>query len=122
MGPACVESDMERVGLTERDGVEVVEDVTLSQLAAGERTSLQAFEIEPGATVPEHDHHHEQCGFVFEGTLTFLVDGEEIEVGPQESFVIPGDEPHAAENRGETTVFGVDIFSPPRPNPDWDEA
>ncbi|WP_254840563.1 cupin domain-containing protein [Natronomonas marina] len=112
---------MERVGLSERETVEAVEQVHLTQLAAGERTSVQGFEIEPGATVPEHSHHHEQTGFVYEGALTFLVDGDAITVSAGDSFTIPGKEPHAAENRGEVAVRGVDIFAPPRPNPDWAE-
>ena len=115
---------MERVGLSERETIEAVERVHLTQLAAGERTSIQGFEIEPGATVPEHSHHHEQTGFVYEGELTFLVGGErsdprEIVVGPGESFTIPGDEPHAAVNRGDGVVRGVDVFAPARPGPDW---
>lgn len=110
---------MQRVGLSERDSVEAVEAVHLTQLATGEETSIQAFEIEPGATVPEHSHHHEQTGFVYEGELTFIGPDGETVVGPGDSFSIPGDEPHAAENRGDVVVRGVDIFAPPRANPDW---
>ena len=112
---------MERVGLSERETIEAVEQVHLTQLAAGERTSIQGFEIEPGATVPEHSHHHEQTGFVYEGELTFLVGGEEFAVSAGESFTIPGDEPHAAVNRGDGVVRGVDVFAPARPDPDWAE-
>lgn len=113
---------MERVGLTEREPVEAVEAVHLTQLAVGEETSIQGFEIEPGATVPEHSHHHEQTGFVYEGELTFVLeDGSEVVVGPGDSFTIPGEEPHAAENRGEEPVRGVDVFAPPRPDPAWAE-
>ena len=112
-------TDMERVPLGAE--TEAVEHVHLAQLAAGEEMSVQHFRIEPGATVPEHDHPHEQAGFVYEGALTFLVDGEEIVVHAGDSYSIPGDEPHAAENRGDTPVQGVDIFAPPRPDPDWAE-
>jgi len=104
-----------------REPVEAVPGVHLTQGATGESMSVQAFRIEPGATVPEHSHHHEQTGFVYEGELTFLVDGTELVVGAGESFTIPGEEPHAAENRGERVVRGVDIFAPPRPDPDWAE-
>jgi quercetin dioxygenase-like cupin family protein len=112
---------MQRVGLSERDSVEAVEAVHLTQLAMGEETSIQAFEIESGATVPEHSHHHEQTGFVYEGELTFVGPDGETVVGPGDSFTISGEEPHAAENRGDVTVRGVDIFAPPRANPDWKE-
>ena len=112
---------MERVGRDDRTTVEAVDRVHLTQLAVGEETSIQGFEIEAGATVPEHSHRHEQTGFVHEGELTFLVDGETIPVSAGESFTIPGGEPHAAENRGDGRVRGVDVFAPPRPDPDWAE-
>ena len=112
---------MERVPTDAVDSTEAVEGVHLSILAGGEAMNVQHFVIEPGATVPEHSHHHEQAGYITQGTLTFLVDGEEIEVDADDSYSIPGDEPHAAENRGDVPVTGVDIFSPPRENPDWQQ-
>ena len=98
-------------------------------MAAGEETSLQRFEIDPGATVPEHNRPHEQTGFVYGGTLTFVSGGtltfvsggETVVVESGDSFTIPGDEPHSARNEGEIPVRGVDVFSPPRPDPDWAE-
>lgn len=112
---------MQTVDRSERDVVEAVEGVFLAQLAAGDRMSVQHFHVEPGAAVPEHSHPHEQSGFVYEGELTFQVDGEELVVGAGESYVIPGDEPHAAVNRGDEPVDGVDVFAPPRENPPWAE-
>jgi quercetin dioxygenase-like cupin family protein len=98
---------------------EAVDGVHLFLLAGGENANLQGFEIEPGAAVPEHDHPHEQLGFVVAGTLTFLVDGEEYDVGPGDTYHLAGGEPHAAENRTDETVVGYDVFSPPRDDPDW---
>lgn len=112
---------MDTVPLATPETVEAVEGVHLTQLAVGAETSIQHFRIEPGATVPEHSHHHEQTGYVFSGTLTFEVEGERLPVGPAEGFTIPGDEPHAAANEGDELVEGVDIFAPPRPDPDWGE-
>jgi quercetin dioxygenase-like cupin family protein len=112
---------MERVSLSATETVEAIEGVYLTQLAVGESMSVQHFHIEPGATVPEHSHHHEQSGWIYDGVLAFEVDGEEVVVSDGDSYVIPGEEPHSAVNRGEEAVKGVDIFSPPRPNPDWQE-
>ncbi|MEZ3144208.1 cupin domain-containing protein [Halobaculum sp. MBLA0143] len=112
---------METVSHADADGVEAVPDVVLQQGAAGEETSVQQFEIEPGATVPEHSHPHEQAGYVARGELTFLVDGEERVVSAGDSYVLAGGEPHAAENRGDEPVVGVDVFAPPRTDPDWAE-
>ncbi|XVH32141.1 cupin domain-containing protein [Haloferacaceae archaeon DSL9] len=112
---------MDRVSLDDVESVEAVADVHLSQLAAGEEMSVQHFRIDPGTEVPEHDHHHEQTGYITQGTLTFVVDGEEVEVNADDSYVIPAHEPHSAVNNGDEPVLGVDIFSPPRTNPDWQE-
>ena len=103
------------------EAVEAVDGVFLTQGAVGEDTSIQRFEIGPGETVPEHDHPHEQIGTITAGAVTFLVDGEERVVEAGDTYVIPGDEPHAAENRGDEPAVGYDIFSPPRANPDWQE-
>jgi len=112
---------MERVRSDDVEAAEPVDDVHLTALAAGEETSMQLFEIEPGATVPEHDHPHEQTGFVYEGSLLFYCDGEETLVEAGDSFTIPGGQPHAVENTGDEVVRGVDVFSPPRTDPDWAE-
>lgn len=111
---------MQVTGLDDAETVETVEGVYLTQLAADERTSVQHFRIESGAKVPEHSHHHEQAGYVASGSGVFLVGGEELVVEAGDSYVIPGDEPHAVEVRGDEPLLGVDIFSPPRTNPDWE--
>jgi len=103
----------------EGETVEAVEGVHLTQLVVGESMSGQHFHIEPGARVPEHSHEHEQVGVVTQGTMTVIVGEAEHVVGPGESYVVPGDEPHAAENRGDQPLRGIDVFSPPRADPDW---
>ena len=113
--------DVER--LADNRTVEAVPEGHLTQLAAGERTSVQHFRIEPGAVVPFHEHPHEQAGYIAQGELTFLLgdegDPEEVVVGPGDGYVLAGNEVHGAENRGEETVLGVDVFSPPRTDPNW---
>ena len=110
---------MDVVSRETEESTEAVEGVHLALLAGGENANLQRFEIEPGASVPEHSHPHEQLGVVVEGTLTFLVDGEEHPVGEGDTYRLAGGEAHAAENRGDGPVVGYDVFSPPRDDPDW---
>ena len=112
---------MDIVTAEEWETAEAAEGVELGQLVAGESVSLQYFHIEPGADVPEHSHPHEQTGYVVEGTLTFVVDGEELLVGPGDAYDIPSDEPHAARNDGEAIVTGVEVFAPPRRDVPWAE-
>lgn len=110
---------MDHVALADRETAEAASGVHLALLAGTERMNVQHFAIEPGAVVEEHSHSNEQTGFVYQGTLTFLVGGEEFHCACGDSYAIPGGEPHAAENRGDAEVRGVDIFSPPRTDPSW---
>lgn len=112
---------MERVGTTDRESNEVTDGVYLTQLAAGERMSLQYARVEPGAVVDEHSHENEQIGYVISGRITLITDDDEVELGPEDSYVVNADEPHAFANRGDETVVAVDLLSPPRGDPDWDE-
>jgi len=101
------------------EAVEAVDGVFLTQGAAGE-TSIQRFVIDPGAEVPEHDHPHEQVGVITEGTITFVVDGEDRVVEAGDTYVIPGSE----RTRRATTATrksSATTSSPPRANPDWQE-
>lgn len=101
--------------------VEVMDGVFLTQLAAGEHMSIQHLRMEPGASVPEHAHHHEQLGFVYQGTQTMIQGDDRTDVDAGESYALASDEPHGAENRKDETCLAIDIFSPPRPAPDWAE-
>jgi len=112
---------MERISESEIEAAEPEDGVHLKLLAGGEKMNVQHFHIEPGATVPEHSHPHEQAGYITGGVGVFLVGDEEVQVEPGDSYSIPGGEPHGLENRGDEPVRGVDIFSPPRENPNWEE-
>ncbi|TYT62027.1 cupin domain-containing protein [Natrialba swarupiae] len=112
---------MERVSLSDLERTEATDGVHLALMAGSESMNVQHFEIEPGAVVDEHSHPHEQTGFIYEGQLVFLTDGDEIACAAGDSYAIPGGQAHAVENRGDEAVRGVDIFSPPRESPSWQE-
>lgn len=110
---------MQVVPLSDDATVEALPGIHLAQLAAGERMSLQHYTIEAGATVEVHSHHHEQLGYLVSGVLDFLIDDEPIRIEPGDSYIIPGEEPHGAENPGDEPAVGVELFSPPRASPPW---
>lgn len=110
---------MDKLALEDGTTAEIFDGVSLTQLVAGDEMSLQHYRIEPGAVVERHDHPHEQAGYLMTGTLTWQIDGETIETEAGEAYVIPGDEAHRVENRGTEAAIGVELFSPPRPNPPW---
>ncbi|QLH80312.1 cupin domain-containing protein [Halosimplex pelagicum] len=99
--------------------VEVADGVHLTQLAVGERTSMQHVHIEPGAVVPEHSHEHEQVGYITSGSGVFVVDGEEFPVSSGDSYHLASGEPHSVEATGDEPLDGIDVFAPPRADPDW---
>ena len=110
---------MDRVTETQRQPDEVAEGVYLTDLAAGERASMKFWRVEPGETLPAHRHHNEQIGYVISGTLTAVVEGEEHELTPGDSYIFPSQEHHGAENRGERVAVGIGVLSPPRGAPEW---
>lgn len=113
---------METLRLDETASATVRDGVELTYLLEGERMSILHFEVAPGTTVPLHDHPHEQAGYLLAGEFTFVLDdGEEHVLRPGESYMVAGDEPHAAENRGGEPVRGIEVFSPPRPPGYWRE-
>ena len=99
---------------------EVEPGVYLAQLAVGEEMSVQHLRMDPGAVIPDRDHEHEQVGFVYEGERTFVLeDGQVVAVQAGGSYSLGSNKRHAAENRGETTLRAIDVFSPPPADPDW---
>lgn len=94
--------------------------IALAQLGGGECLNVQHFAIDPGASVPAHAHEdREQCTFCYAGEITFVLDDESVVVGPGDVAVLDPAETHAVENRGPETAEGIDVYSPPRPSPDW---
>jgi len=95
--------------------------VFLTRGAAGDETSIQRFVIDPARRSPRARPPHEQVGVITEGTITFVVDGEDRVVEAGDTYVIPGSEPHARRATTATTKSSATTSSPPRANPDWQE-
>ena len=81
-------------------------------LASGGRLTLVEIRLEPGAEVPEHVHPHEQAGHVAAGRVRFRLGGAESELGPGDSYLIPGGLPHHVVALGAATL--IEAFSPVR--------
>lgn len=113
-------SGMDVVTTDAFEEVEAQPGVYLAQLATEDEMSIQHLRMAPDAVIPEHGHHHEQVGFVYEGKQTFVLDGDEtVTVAPGESYRLASEAVHGAENRADAEMRAIDVFSPPRPNPDW---
>ncbi len=68
--------------------------------------------LEAGAEGKLHNHPHVQSTFVKSGRFTFSIDGNETEVGPGDSFVIPANAVHGCVCLEPGLL--VDTFTPRR--------
>ena len=113
---------MEHVPEADGELERVSEGVYLADLARGDRTAMKYWRVEPGATLPTHRHHNEQIGYVISGRLTAIVEGEEVELRPGDSYAFPGGERHGAENRSDEPATGIGVLAPPRDEPRWGDG
>ncbi|HEV2126024.1 MAG TPA: cupin domain-containing protein [Chloroflexota bacterium] len=82
-------------------------------VVSGEKLMLSRVELAPGSVVPEHQHPHEQFGFVMEGEATFTVGNETRQLVKGDYYAIPGGVLHRVDV-GDSGAVCMDIFSPPR--------
>ncbi len=86
--------------------------VTIATCAA-DKMMLSFVDIEPGATVSEHQHPHEQVGMVLEGRAMFTIGGEQKLMHKGDMYRIPGNVPHRVVAL-EEGLKALDIFYPIR--------
>ena len=68
--------------------------VTRRVLSDSPQLMVVAFDFEAGAEGRLHSHPHVQSTYVESGRFVFSLDGEDFEVGPGDSFVIPSGAVH----------------------------
>jgi quercetin dioxygenase-like cupin family protein len=94
---------------------ENVTPVIARQIVSGVSAMAGMITLQKGSHVPKHSHVSEQLTYVIEGSLRFLINGEEILVKAGEILVIPAWVEHEATALEH--VVELDIFSPIRQ--DW---
>ena len=95
--------------------LEKVTEVISRKIVTGEKEMLSQIYLKRGAVVPMHKHEAEQLTYVLQGSLRFLVGGEDVTVREGEVLLIPSWVEHQAEALDDTLT--LDIFSPIRH--DW---
>lgn len=83
------------------------------QVQLGSELSAALFRLSPGAVVPRHHHVNEEFGQVLEGGLELEVATELKQLRVGDSFLIPGDVPHAAV-AGPDGCLLLECYAPPR--------
>jgi quercetin dioxygenase-like cupin family protein len=98
--------------------LEKITEMISRKIVSGEREMLAQIYLKRGALVPIHTHESEQMTYILQGSLRFLVDGEEVIVREGEVLHIPSGLAHQAEALEDT--LELDVFSPIRG--DWVDA
>ncbi|RMF38826.1 MAG: cupin domain-containing protein [Alphaproteobacteria bacterium] len=86
--------------------------VTRQVLADHPQMMVVSFRFETGARGLPHHHPHVQSTYVRSGRFLFSVEGEEVEIGPGDSLVIPADATHGCLCREAGEL--IDCFTPRR--------
>lgn len=90
---------------------EVIQGYTARTIHTGTMT-LVYWTVEPGATMPEHSHLHEQIAHVLKGRFELTVDGVTQILEPGMVAVIPPHVKHGGTALTECEL--LDVFHPER--------
>ena len=77
-----------------------------------EHMTIAFWDVEAGAEVPLHAHHHEQVMHVLEGQFEFTLNGKTGKYHTGDIVVIPPNLPHSGRAISPCKI--LDIFSPVR--------
>jgi quercetin dioxygenase-like cupin family protein len=88
-------------------------DGVVARTIEGERITMALVDLRPNAAVPEHTHENEQVGIMLQGSGTFRVGEETMDVGPGSTWRILSNVPHSLDVGPEGAVV-IDIFAPLR--------
>lgn len=91
---------------------EVMSGIEIKTLVHGDKTLMTEFLLKAGGTLPRHAHPHEQTGYLVKGRIRLSIGPDVTEVGPGDSWCIPGDVEHGAEILEDAVA--VEVFSPVR--------
>ena len=92
--------------------VVLVEGIS-ARFVTGSRIMFSFVHLASGAVMPDHNHPHEQLGYVVEGSMVLNIAGDERNLQPGDAYTIPGGVTHRAVG-GPNGCLVLDAFSPPR--------
>ena len=96
-----------------RDGYKkILPCIQLKTLVFGDKSLLSEFRMEEGSQIPSHAHSQEQTGYLIAGRIRLSIGDEAFEVGPGDSWNIPGNVAHRAEILAD--AMAIEVFSPVR--------
>ncbi len=75
--------------------------------------TLSVVDMQPGAVIPQHQHPHEQIGYMVEGSGVFRIGEQTHQVLAGQMWRIPGNMPHEVI-AGPEGLRAIDVFHPIR--------
>lgn len=91
---------------------DVLDKIRQKTLVHGEKTLMAEFRLDKGAILPRHHHPHEQTGYLVTGRLELTIGDTLHQVGPGDSWCIPGNQEHHAVALED--CLAIEVFSPVR--------
>ncbi len=92
--------------------VEAVDGIYRKTLVWGNNALLTEFKLTGGKKLPLHKHDEEQVGYLVSGHIILLIDNQEYNMLPGDSWAIPGRKEHSAEIIEDS--IAIEVFSPVR--------
>lgn len=78
-----------------------------------EKMTLSIVDMQPHSVIPEHEHPHEQIGYMVEGEAEFVIEGVSYWVRAGQMWRLPGGVRHQVATR-DLAMRAIDVFYPPR--------
>ena len=97
---------------TDEGYLDALPGIRRKTLSYGAATLMSEFRLQAGSPLPIHEHPQEQTGYLVSGRLRLTIGEETREVGPGDSWSIPGGVAHGAETLEDAVA--VEVFSPLR--------
>ena len=92
--------------------IEPLKGIFRKTLVYDDNLMMIKFRLEKGSNLPIHSHPHQQMGYIVEGKLEFIADGNSEILIAGDSYMVKGNVEHGA-NVLENSIV-IDIFSPKR--------
>jgi len=89
-----------------------LEGIEQKTLVYGDKTLMTEFRLKKGARLPDHQHPHEQTGYLVKGRLLLTLGDEKRDCVPGDSWCIPSNVVHGAEIIEDSVA--LEVFSPVR--------
>ena len=77
-----------------------------------ENVTMAFWEIDEGAVLPAHNHHHEQIATVYKGKFELTIEGETQILEPGMTAIIPSNATHSGLAHTKCKI--TDVFTPVR--------